>query len=69
MVSSIAALRERRSAKFARPEDEGLIQEAAGFQIFQERADRLIDRTGVVGVAFAEIAVLIPAVGAECLVS
>src|ERR1043165_4796031 len=50
----------RRAAKFASPEDERLVQQAAPLEVFDEAGDCLIGVEGVFLMAAFQIAVLIP---------
>ncbi len=60
MVAAVGAGRVGSAAHFAGPEDEGFVEEAAGFQVGDEGGDGLVGDAGVFLVAFAEFAVLVP---------
>ena len=63
VVASVGALGEGGSSEFAGEDDEGLVEEAAGFEVFDEAGNGLVDLVGHVAVAFFEFAVLVPGVG------
>ena len=65
VVAAIAALRERRAAKLAGPDDQRRIEQAAGLEVREQAGDRLIDGAGVVLVALLQVAVLVPAIVAD----
>ena len=50
------------AAEFATPQDQGVFQQAAGFQVGEEGRNRLIDGLAALGEVFAEAAMLIPGV-------
>ena len=52
-----------RTAEFAGPNDERIIEHAAFFEVFDERGHRLIDRTDPRGVPSLEVIVAVPAAG------
>ncbi len=60
MFAAIGAFGGGRAAEFAAPDDESIFEQAAGFQIFQQAGDGLVDGRAVVRQFFAEFAVLIP---------
>ena len=60
VVAAVFALGGGGAAEFAAPEDEGVLQEAAAFEVFEEGGDGAVDFDGVFGVAFVEVAVLVP---------
>src|SRR5262249_38330763 len=66
-VPSIRQLRARSAAKLASPHNQSLAEQAARFQIFEQRRDGLIDGPGVGSMSCFERAMLIPAVDALTL--
>ena len=48
------------AAEFGAPDDEGGIEQAALFEVFQQGSDRLIDHAGIVLQSGIEVAVMIP---------
>src|SRR5713226_1267474 len=63
MIAAIAALSHGRTAELAAPEDQGLIEQAAGFQVPEQAGNGLIYRPRILLMAVFQIAVLVPAVG------
>ena len=53
-------MRGRSSAKFATPEDEGVLEQTTSLEIRKESGDRTVDFSGVLGVALIEVSVLVP---------
>ena len=51
VVAAVGALGERRPAELAAPDDQRLVEQAAGLQVLQQAGDRLVDGAGVVLVA------------------
>src|SRR5207245_1506446 len=49
MLAAIRALRRRRAAEFAAPDDERFIEQSARFQILQQTGDRFIRGEAIVG--------------------
>ena len=60
ILISTAVLLERCAAEFRRPLHERAVEQAAFFQIANERGDGLIDHTGVVFQFPVQLAVVIP---------
>ena len=60
-VSGAGALRHWRSAKLAAPDHKRLIEQAALFQVGDQRRDRAIDRAAALGMLLGDLAVRIPA--------
>src|SRR5262249_28265647 len=65
VVAAVVALGERRAPELAGPDDERRIEQAARLEVPEQAGDRLIDGAGVVLVAAAQVAVLVPAVVAD----
>ena len=65
MVASVVALGKGCSAELAGPEDDGRVEQPAGFQVLEQGGDGLVHGARVVLVAFLEVAVLVPAVAAD----
>lgn len=64
VVAAVIALGEGSAAEFSSPDDEGVFEEAAGLEVLDECGDGLADLVAHFTVAFFEIAVVIPWVGA-----
>ena len=64
VVAAVGALGEGGATEFAGEDDEGFFEEAAVVEIGEEGGDGLIDLGGHGAVAFDEVGVLIPGVGA-----
>ena len=62
VVSTVAALREWSPSELTRPHNQGVFQQVALLQIFDQRSDRLIDLSAHRAMAAFEVAVLVPRV-------
>ena len=60
-VSGAGALRHWRSAKLAAPDHQCLVEQAALFQVGDQRRDRAVHRAAALGVLLGDLAVRIPA--------
>ena len=60
IFASATIFAERRPTKFGAPNDHGVVEHAAGFEVFDERGDWLIYNVGVVGQLGIDVAVMIP---------
>jgi hypothetical protein len=60
VVSTVTALRRRRSAKFAAPDDQRFVEQASLLQISQQLSDRLIDVFAEFFVLLVVLAVRVP---------
>ena len=56
---------EGRASHFGCPDDEGLLEQAAGFEVFEEAADGLVDFGGVLRDALFDVAVIVPTVASD----
>ena len=65
VIASRAALRDGQSAELARPQHDGAVQQAALLQIADEHGGGLIYRGADATQALANIAVVVPATGAD----
>src|SRR5262249_46091240 len=65
VVAAVSPLRHRRAAEFARPDDEGGIEQAASLEVAKQAGDRAVDGAGVVLVSGFQGRVLVPAVAAD----
>src|SRR5262245_10033810 len=61
MVPAVGILRPRRATKLRRPDDEGIVEHAALFQILQQTRDGPINPTTVGAVVLLQLAVRVPA--------
>ena len=62
VVASVAALGEESAAEFASPDDERAVEQAAGFEVFDEARDGLVHLPSHVAMAFLDLSMLIPGV-------
>ena len=60
-----AALRHRRATELAAPDDEGVVEEAAFFEIADEGGARFLGDVAVVPESLCQFVVLVPAVVEE----
>src|SRR6185503_13744966 len=60
VVAAIAFFGHRGAAKFPSPNNEGAVEQAAGFEVFQQSRDRLVHRTAEFRVAFLDARVRVP---------
>ena len=51
MVAAVGALGEGGAAELAGEDDQGFVEQAAGFEVLEQAGDGLIDGEGVFGVA------------------
>ena len=65
VIAAVGALGHRRAAELATPDHESRFQQTPGFQVAKQGGDRLVDGAGIVLMPVLEIAVLVPAVGAD----
>ena len=56
----LAALRRRRAAELAGPDDQRLVEQAAGLEILQQRGDRLVDLARLAQRAGVRVVVVVP---------
>ena len=61
MAAAFGAVDAGGAAEFGGPDDEGIVEHAAAFEVAEETCDGLIDVAGVFGV-FGHVAVLVPVV-------
>jgi hypothetical protein len=66
MAAAFGAVHAGGAAEFCGPDDEGVLQHAAAFQILQQTGDGLINVLRVSGV-FGHVAVLVPIVTAAAV--
>ena len=57
VVATLLTLRSGGAAKFTAPDDERLVEQAAAFEIFQERGDSLVAGLGKLCVTAGDVAV------------
>ena len=62
VVATVTALRKWRAAEFAGPDEQRAVEQAAGFEILDERGDGLVDLVRHLAVAFFEGTVVVPGI-------
>jgi hypothetical protein len=67
VVAAVAAFRYGRASELARPDDQRIFQESAGFEVFQQAGDGLVNFGRIFVVLLEEIRVLIPLVTVSAL--
>ena len=65
VIATVAALGVRRAPKLTGPDDEGVLEEIALFEIGEQARDGFVDLAAGVDHAFAQVAVVIPAAVGE----
>lgn len=63
VVAAVGALGEGRATEFAGPDDERAVEQAAGFEVLDERGDGPVDLVRHLAVAFFDRAVMVPRIG------
>ena len=63
MIAAVAAFAHRHASEFAAPDDQGGVEQAAGFEVFQQGGHRLVALGAKLGVIAVYIAMAVPAVG------
>src|SRR5205823_2965041 len=58
--AAFAVFAERRAAEFAAPDDQCVIQEAALFEVFDQRGDGLVGHAGIEAELGVQIGVMVP---------